>query len=522
MTSSLRQQASDRLDRLLDALIDPARRDRAVIVLLAAYAVVWTLFAALAKASRDVHFDMGEAIAWAREETLGTPKHPPLSAWIARVWFSIFPLTDWAFYALGIAMATLSLWAAWKVSERYLDGEKRIVGLALLTLVPFYNFHILKFNVNSAMLLPWAFATLWFLQSLETRRALPAALAGLAAAAAMLAKYWSVYLLLGLALAALTDPRRRDYFRSPAPWITIATGTAALAPHVVWLYLNEFKTFDYALQSHASAFWPAALSGLEFLVHVLGYIFLPVLLVLIAARPTRAAIADTLAPQEPERRTVLIAWAAPLLLGALAAPAFKSNISSLWAMGGMTLLMVVLLSSPQLAMPRAAARWILLAAILFPLACVAGAPLAAIVVLKTGLPHHATQYRPLARAVEETWRATSDRPLRFFGGHYNLLFGTAFYLKDQPSTFDIVGSKLTPWANDGQIARAGYAIACAIDDPPCVARMEERAAHSPGGVRREVEITRRYLGMTDVPARYLILTVPPQQGAADADPLRSD
>ena len=160
-------------------------------------------------------------------------------------------------------MATLSLWAAWKVSERYLDGEKRIVGLALLTLVPFYNFHILKFNVNSAMLLPWAFATLWFLQSLETRRALPAALAGLAAAAAMLAKYWSVYLLLGLALAALTDPRRRDYFRSPAPWITIAAGTAALAPHLVWLYLNEFKTFDYALQSHASTFWPAALSGLR-------------------------------------------------------------------------------------------------------------------------------------------------------------------------------------------------------------------------------------------------------------------
>ena len=77
MTSTLRQQASDRLDRLLDALIDPARRDRVVIVLLAAYAVVWTLFAALAKASRDVHFDMGEAIAWARG---GDARHAEASA----------------------------------------------------------------------------------------------------------------------------------------------------------------------------------------------------------------------------------------------------------------------------------------------------------------------------------------------------------------------------------------------------------------------------------------------------------
>ena len=43
---------------------------------------------------------------------------------------------------------------------------------------------------------------------------LDAALAGAFAAAAMYGKYWSIFLLLGLGLAALIDRRRAAYFRS--------------------------------------------------------------------------------------------------------------------------------------------------------------------------------------------------------------------------------------------------------------------------------------------------------------------
>ena len=80
------------LDRLLDSLLDPGRRERTVLALLAAYAAIWSLYGAIAKSSQDIHFDMGEMIAWSREVTLGTPKHPPLPAWLVRAWFSVFPL----------------------------------------------------------------------------------------------------------------------------------------------------------------------------------------------------------------------------------------------------------------------------------------------------------------------------------------------------------------------------------------------------------------------------------------------
>ena len=144
--------------------------------------------------------------------------------------------------------------------------------------MPFYNFHALKFNANTVMTPLWALTTWWFLRSFETRKPGYAVLAGLAAAAAMLGKYWSIVLLLGLGIAALADPRRGAYLRSSAPWLTIAAGAAGLAPHLAWLYADDFKAFDYAMESHAATAWAGLLSGLGYVAGAAGYLAAPTLI----------------------------------------------------------------------------------------------------------------------------------------------------------------------------------------------------------------------------------------------------
>src|ERR1700726_1249319 len=219
-------------DNFLSPLSDAARRERTVVLALLIYVVLWTAYGVIAKGSQDVHIDMSEQFMLARELALGYSKHPPLTMLIVRLWFGVFPTTDWAYYLLAATNAALALWIAWRLYAQFLDGEKRVLGLALLTLVPFFNFHALKFNPNTVLMPLWAATTLFFLRSFETRRLLDAALAGFFAALAMYGKYWSIVLLLGLALAAVADPRRADYFRSTAPWITAASGGLVLAPHL--------------------------------------------------------------------------------------------------------------------------------------------------------------------------------------------------------------------------------------------------------------------------------------------------
>jgi hypothetical protein len=213
------------------ALIDPARRERSVVLTLAVYAAVWAIYGTIAKSGQGLHPDMTELLDWSRHLAWGY-KHPPLAAAIVWLWFSVLPVAAWSYYLLAMLMPTIALWIVWRLSADYLDIEKRVFGLALLTLVPFFNFHALKFNVNTVLIPLWAATTLWFLRSYTTRSTLYAALAGAGAAACMLGKYWSIFLIAGLVVAALIDKRRAGYFRSAAPWITVAAGLVVIAPHL--------------------------------------------------------------------------------------------------------------------------------------------------------------------------------------------------------------------------------------------------------------------------------------------------
>lgn len=504
------RRAHNPFERMFDALVDPTRCERAMALLLAGYAAVWALYGAIAKSSQDIHFDMGELAAWSHEVTLGTPKHPPLAAWLVRLWFDAMPAEPWAYYLLAVILATVGLWIAWHVAARYLTAEKRVIGLVLLTFLPFYNFHALKFNANTVLIPFWAVTTWWFLRSLETLRAGWAILAGIGAAAAMLGKYWSIFLLAGLAITVLTDPRRGAYLRSPAPWLTILSGAIVLAPHVAWVASHHFVSFGYALESHPATLPMAALSAAGFIAGALGYIAVPVVFALVAAQPTAPAIKDTVWPAQPERRTIAIAFAAPLLLPALAAVPLKADIVSLWAMSAMTLLPCVLLSSPLVTITREAAVRLLAIATVFPLLMVAVAPAIAVIIYRNGVPNYATHYRLIAHATERAWAARTSAPLRIVGSYTNIVNGIVFYFPSQPSTYDIMSPAQTPWVDAARIKRDGIAIVCPRPEASCIEAMNAYAARYPGATADEVALARRYFGWRDKSVTYRILIVPPQ------------
>jgi 4-amino-4-deoxy-L-arabinose transferase-like glycosyltransferase len=509
------------IERLVEALTDPARRERTAVGVLVAYGLCWTLYGVLAKGNQGVHYDMAELVMWAREPALGYPKHPPLAAWLVRGWFSLFPCADWAFYLLAITFASLALWLAWRLFAHFLEPEKRVLALALLTLIPFFNFLVLKFDHNAVLMPLWPLATLCFLRSFETRTSGWAAAAGAAAALAMLGKYWSIFLLAGLGVAALADPRRGAYFRSRAPWITVAVGALVLSPHLAWLVTHDFVPFAYVRYAHELDYLTAVRSVGGYLAGAAGYVALPVLLVLVASRPSRAALDHMLDPQPGDRRFVAAGFWLPLLLPCLVALATGIEVSSTWTGAGWTLLPVVLLASPLIAISRQAILGIVAFAVVLPPLMTAAAPAIALAAHRAGgVPPPAAQGRLLAERLMQEWRQVTDRPLRLVGGELDLSYTTAFYLPDRPVALPIGMPQLAPWVDAERIAREGISLLCYSRDDDAGGRTcvhhgmiesFEALARAPGSRHVEVEIRHSYLGVPGYAVRYFIFTVPPQK-----------
>ena len=462
--------------------------------------------------------DMSEQFALSRELALGYPKHPPLAWRSCGPGSPSSPPTDWAYYLLamvtGGAGAVDRLAALRPVPRR---RETRRRPRAARHFVPFFNFHALKFNANTVLLPLWAATTLWFLRSFETRRVLDAALAGLGAAAAMYGKYWSVFLLLGLGIAALVDRRRAVYFRSPAPWVTIAVGALAIAPHALWLVANDFAPFTYAVVVHGAASLASTMRGvLGYLAGSVGYVAVPLVIVFIVARPGRAALEDMAWPATPERRLAALAFWAALLSPAAVAPLTGVQLVSLWSMSAWTLLPVMLLSSPLVGIGRRDAMGILTLAVAFPFVMVAIAPAIAFALHRADPPPGSTDSSLLAQPVERLWRETTEAPLRLFSGYDEFTDGVAFYLPSHPLAVHVL-DRTASQAVEARIGRDGIVLLCparSADRPRngwCVNAAIARARCSMPGAQVEVEVVRRYLGVGGTPGRYLIITIPPMQ-----------
>jgi hypothetical protein len=221
-------------------------------------------------------------------------------------------------------------------------------------------------------------------------------------------------------------------------------------------------------------------------------------------------------PKPPARQFAAIAFWMPLIAPAVVALATGLELNSMWTMSGLTLLPVVLLSSPLIAIGRSAVRAIVMCAVLLPVLMVAAAPGVAVVTHRAGAVTSSTAHgQLLADRIEQEWRKATDKPLRLIGGDLDLAYVTSFYLPSEPSAFPVSEPQLAPWADAARVAREGIALVCHSDGRDCLHRLvagpvDALIAQGPTGRREVVEIARDFLGLPGKPARYLIIIIPPR------------
>ncbi len=498
------------------------------------HGLLWTVILTALKGAQDVHMDVAEAFAWGQKFLLGYGKHPPLSGWIAGLWFQVFPVADWSSYALAMATIGSGLVICWLIAVRVVDRRRAMFSIVMLAIYPIFNFKGFKYNADLLQLVTLPLVVLAYLHAFEKRDVRSGVWLGLAAAAAMMTKYWVLTMIGAVGLAALIHPQRMNLLRSPMPWVALATFVLAMVPHLWWLQQANFLPLVYAGDVYGSrTFAQTSWLVLTYVAHNIGLLLLPVALAGLALmwRPwswrfiretglVRGLIASLKRPwmRDPNSGVDFAqacnVWAIQIIVGLvppIAAVIFGIYMKTDWGISLFFLTPLALIAIPALRITQMALMRLMSMWLVFTLIMLMAAPMIAMRSIRQQ-PEVGSTFNPtsqFAQQLTDVWRTR-------FNSRWTVVVATTeagelmtFYSPDHPLT-------LTPWTvwTSGltsleEARRLGFIGICDTTDyrlPVCEAWMNANAQNAE---RLDLGAQRFFHGNAGPAVRWKIWLVPP-------------
>lgn len=515
LSSRVRQRSPFRRGaaRLVAWASDPKLSVRLVLGFVVAHVVIWTAILTLLKAPQDVHYDVAEAYAWGQKFLLGYGKHPPLSGWVAGAWFSLFPVADWATYALAMTTVGCGMVVCWLIALKVVDRRRAFLVLVMLALYPIFNFKGFKYNPDLLQLVTLPLVVLAYLDAFDKRTIRSGFLLGLAGALALMTKYWVATLIGAVGLAALIHPARMLFLRSPAPWVAIATLVAAMIPHALWVKQVDFAPFAYAGDTYALTSRGQVFDlVLGYIGHNIALLALPVALAAAAigwsprwwrALGTDAAGLVTRSWSRAKNPAVRVdqalnIWIIQIVVAVgppIGALIFEIYLKTDWGISLFFLTPLAVIAIPALRVRRAALVRLAAVWLVVSLAVLAFAPQIAAMTIQrdaNGQPLYGVRSQ-LARDLTDVWHQRFHSRWSVVAAYTDIGEPMTFYSVDHPAPLTPNESWSSGLTSLAEAKRDGFIGICEVNDwkqAACEAWMKDNAPDA----QRMVMTTRRFFG----------------------------
>ena len=212
--------------------------------------LLWTLIPSLS--NTNLPLDTIEALAWGSNLDWGFNKHPPMSAFMVEIFYSIFGSNDWAYYLLSQIFIIFSFFVIFQFSKEILNNEiLALISVLLLEGIYFYNFTTPEFNVNVCQIPFWVLTVYysWKVFNQKIPKLKDCIIVGVFAVGGFLSKYLFIYLLIAIDILFIYliffKKDRKFHFNY---LISVEVFLVLLIPHIIWLFNNDFITVLYGLK----------------------------------------------------------------------------------------------------------------------------------------------------------------------------------------------------------------------------------------------------------------------------------
>jgi 4-amino-4-deoxy-L-arabinose transferase-like glycosyltransferase len=481
-------------------------------LLLLAHVLLWTWVGVTSRSNFDAPGDMVEAYAWSQGWQWGYYKHPPLSAWVAGLWFSVVPEGNFGYALLAAVNGAVGLAGLAWLAREFLPRQSRqwvLLVVAVASLAPGVTSLAMRFNANAILISSWPWALALFVSLMRHGGMRHAVLCGAVCALAMLGKYYSGVLLLSMLITALWLPAWRARLLTAPVALAVAVFVVCMAPHTVWLLAQTHGPLQYAHEatgkgSPGEAVMRAFTFALAQCVFPL-LAFLALRLALVGPARSRGFVAAVTAALRPRNEEIWLLAMLPILLTMAATVLTGARTASVWGLAiaaGLSLLAVSRAreAGATLSVPR---LWRTLLVIWAVVAVASPLWWHSRAELKT--PAVAEPREELAQALDSAWRSEYASPLPWVSGTRPLAASAAFYANAHPRYWSMWNSAVeTPWADDRDVTARGGIIVCETDDHAC----ESLASHWSRD-RRTLSVAKSERGYRFEPRSYVFYLVHP-------------
>jgi hypothetical protein len=487
-----------------------------VLLVLLAHVLLWTWVGVTSRSNFDVPGDMVEAYAWAQGWQWGYYKHPPLSAWIAGLWFSVVPESHLGYSLLAAVNGAVGLAGLAVLARQFLPGRWVLLCVAMASLTPGVTNLAMRFNANSILISSWPWAMALFVLLMKSNRRRDALLCGAVCALAVLGKYYSGVLLLTLLACSLLVPDWRRRWFTPGPWLASVSFLACMTPHLLWLLEQTQGPLQYAARA-TTAEHPGALVMRAFSFALAQWVFPAIAFAvfwLALQGPRRGAgwWQAATALVRPRFNAVWLLGVTPILATMLGTMLTGARTSSVWGLPISAGLMLLAASRAREAGADVCVRrlWRALIVLWLGVALLSPAWWKWRAHLET--PAVSEPRQELAQTLDLAWLAEFGQPLQWITGTRALAASTSFYTAGSARYWSLWSPAVeTPWVDVDDVADDGGLIVCATDDSACQTAAERWSAE-----RRNVTVSKRERGVSFAPVSYWVFVIRPRAQGASA------
>jgi 4-amino-4-deoxy-L-arabinose transferase-like glycosyltransferase len=412
----------------------------------------------------------------------------------------------------------IAFWFMFLAGRRWLPASQALLAVMLTSLVPLFGPDTgFKFNANSAML-PWIAVFVWSLiVAFQTSRWRYLLIAGVAAGAACLIKYWAPLMLFSVLCGSLLILGKHPNWswKTTPKNLIVLSGISALifGPHFSWAINHHWPSLQYAHEAHPLSDSAGMLNdAIDLLFDLSLAALIPCVAWLLSVSYLRFAT-----PRSPQVKAAQIS--SPRIGRRMVSSA------SIFVIG-----VVLTLIAANFVHVTVVPKWLIPAWLFFswflcsllpenmnakrlirPLGALIGLYWVGLVIYVVAtipafdMTRDATnQRRLIANEVSSEFLTQFGKPLSFVAGEPALAFSTSFYSPDHPLAIPKVDFKRASWVSANEVKSKGMVVLCEPSKNDCLASAIARVG--------QPFKTAVWKGLSDTgePSTVLELFYPPQ------------